>query len=153
WCQQELADYATVDMALQRHLGALMAKAPIQSEEIIMLLFDRDESDIVHLTDSTPEIKLNTAKMPARAQRVTTPSHSFMAAAAAVLVVGLLAATFAFFSHHSAPSRSTVLGPLAATATPLSTAALVTPYVAGAGDSLNAIQMVSSDEGWAVGES
>jgi anti-sigma factor RsiW len=151
WCQWELADYLTVDMALHQHLSALMAEAPIQTEETIMRLADRDESDTVHLTDTTPEIKLNRAKMPARGQRVAAPPHTLMAGAAAVLVVGLLAATFVFFSHHSASPISTVGAPPTATATPLSTAARVAPYKAGADDVLGAIQMSPPYEGWAVG--
>jgi hypothetical protein len=79
-----------------------------------------------------------------------------MAGAAAVLVVGLLAATFVVFSHHSTSSVGTSATATPATAAPTRLSAPAgqeTPYVASADDGLNAIQMFGPAQGWAVGES
>ncbi|MGO8946059.1 MAG: WD40/YVTN/BNR-like repeat-containing protein [Ktedonobacterales bacterium] len=63
-------------------------------------LMNVHHKDAMNSTDTRTDVKV----VPARRQRLPAPFHTLMAVAAAVLVVGLLAATFAIFSHRSPSS-------------------------------------------------
>lgn len=112
WCQAQRASYAVVDVALRRFVGALMAEAPLFTEEEIM----RQADDITLRTRRASEETAPAASAPSSARSVgdlplptryvpPTPSprrnsrRRFLsglgALAAAALIVALAVAIFA----------------------------------------------------------
>jgi hypothetical protein len=77
-------------------------------------------SSTTNTTNSKPDVVVRGTNRPAGQKSLRAHLHTSLAVAAAALVVGLLATTFAVFSHRSSPStgRAAATSTLAPTETP-----------------------------------
>src|SRR5215472_6306934 len=100
YCQTQRAVYDRIDVALRRTYSTGVTSL-FSPEELLAMTSDEQWPEAP--TSATYD-RAESAPQPERLRRHTSLFYSPLAVIAAVLVVGLLAATFAVFSHHSMSS-------------------------------------------------
>ena len=143
YCQQQRAAYSRIDANLRRHFGGL---PPLRlSPEDTMSAFEDDQR---------PEGAPSAAPAPLhrtperRTQRFVSVFSAVAAALIIVVVVTALIASRGTLSKHPGTSHAVLSSPTP-TAMPVPEEV---PYVPDLkNDTLSAVQMVSSTQGWAVG--
>ena len=144
FCQAQVADYYRLDTAMRRYLSPSGTTHP-RTEDIMSKLIDNIGGN-QPVTEAAAPLRL-----PPREPRPGRVRHflSGLAALAAVLVIVLL--TVAIFASHAHTAGQGTPPP---TATAMASAPVQSyPFklIPGSYTELNAVSMLSADEGWAVG--